>query len=82
MQDVLGDRETCIARELTKIHEEYLFGKLSEIRPRVNPLGEFVVVVGGATQIREAAPLTRDAALKQLGMTRNQLYDLFFKKSP
>ncbi len=80
LQDVFGDREVCVARELTKIHEEYLFGKLSDVRRRVKPVGEFVVVVGGAAEPREAPPLTREEALKRLGMTRNQLYDLFFKK--
>lgn len=80
MLEVLGDREVCIARELTKIHEEFSFGRISEIRALVKPLGEFVVVVSGATKMREAAPLTREQALKTLGMTRNQLYDLFFKK--
>ncbi len=80
MQDVLGDREVCIARELTKIHEEFLFGKLSNVRPRVKALGEFVVVVSGATEVRETEPATREEVLKKLGMTRNQLYDLLFKK--
>jgi 16S rRNA (cytidine1402-2'-O)-methyltransferase len=80
IQDVFGDREACVARELTKIHEEFLFGKLSDIRPRVNPLGEFVVMVGGATEIRQPAPVTREEVLKKLGMSRNELYELFFKK--
>jgi 16S rRNA (cytidine1402-2'-O)-methyltransferase len=80
MQEMLGDREVCVSRELTKIHEEHLFGKLSEVRSRVKPLGEFVVVVAGATEVREAPPVTREEVLKRLGMTRNQLYDLFFKK--
>jgi 16S rRNA (cytidine1402-2'-O)-methyltransferase len=79
-QDVLGDREVCIAREITKVHEEYLVGKLSEVRHRVKALGEFVVVVAGATEPKQAAPLTREEALKKLGLTRNELYDLFFKK--
>ena len=79
MQTILGDREVCIAREITKIHEEYVFGKLSHVRERVKALGEFVVVVSGATEFRRA-PVTREAVLKTLGMTRNQLYDLFFKK--
>lgn len=78
--ELLGDREVCIAREITKIHEEYLFGKLTQVKNQVKALGEFVVVVSGATEVREAAPLTREEALKKLGMTRNQLYDLFFKK--
>jgi 16S rRNA (cytidine1402-2'-O)-methyltransferase len=80
VQDVLGDREVCVGREITKIHEEFLFGKLSEIRSQVKPLGEFVVVLGGATEVRAAAPLTRADVLKKLGMTRNELYDLFFRK--
>jgi 16S rRNA (cytidine1402-2'-O)-methyltransferase len=80
IQEVLGDREISIAREITKIHEEFLFGRLSELRPKVKPLGEFVIVVSGATEIRGEEPLTREMVLQKLGMTRNQLYDLFFKK--
>lgn len=83
MEKALGDRETCIARELTKLHEECLFGRLSEIRSRVKPLGEFVIVVSGNTgedQPAVVAPLTREAVLKTLGISRNELYDLFFKK--
>jgi len=79
VQDVLGDREVCLGREVTKIHEEFLFGKISTVRERVNALGEFVIVIRGATEVREAAPVTREEVLKKLGMTRNQLYDLFFK---
>jgi 16S rRNA C1402 (ribose-2'-O) methylase RsmI len=69
-----------VAREITKIHEDYVFGKLSDARKRVKALGEFVVVLAGAREVKEAGPLTRDQALKKLGMTRNELYDLFFKK--
>ena len=80
MREVLGDREVCVAREITKVHEEYVFGKLSDVRSRITAIGEFVVVVGGSKEIREAAPLTRAAVLKKLGMTRNELYELFFRK--
>ena len=79
MQQIFGDREVCAARELTKIHEEYLFGRISAIRPKLKPLGEFVIVVAGATEIRQV-PLTREQVLEKLGMSRNELYDLFFKK--
>jgi 16S rRNA (cytidine1402-2'-O)-methyltransferase len=84
IEKILGDRETCVARELTKLHEECLFGKLSEIRSRVKPLGEFVIVVGGNLgddQHEPKVPLTREAVLKTLGISRNELYDLFFKKN-
>jgi 16S rRNA (cytidine1402-2'-O)-methyltransferase len=80
IQEVLGNREVCIAREITKIHEEYVFGQISDARTRIKALGEFVIVLSGATEVKEAVPLTRDQVLKRLGMTRNELYDLFFKK--
>jgi 16S rRNA (cytidine1402-2'-O)-methyltransferase len=82
LQELLGDRETCIVRELTKLHEEFLFGKLSEVRGKVKALGEFVIVVGGAVsgEPQSKAPLTREQALKILGISRNELYDLFFRK--
>ncbi len=46
---VLGDRRACVARELTKLHEEFRRGLLSELV--ANPpvaLGEAVVLVDGA----------------------------------
>ncbi|HET7007554.1 MAG TPA: 16S rRNA (cytidine(1402)-2'-O)-methyltransferase [Candidatus Binatia bacterium] len=52
MLKIFGDREIAMARELTKVHEEFRRGKLSEI---VGPLddheikGELVIVVQGAT---------------------------------
>jgi 16S rRNA (cytidine1402-2'-O)-methyltransferase len=80
IQDILGDREVCIAREITKIHEEFFFGKISDVRPQIKPLGEFVIVVGGASVPRPAPRLTREDVLKRLGISRNELYALFFKK--
>src|SRR5688572_15652743 len=80
---ILGDREACIARELTKLHEESLFGRLSELVGKVKALGEFVIVVGGNPsdeRVENKQPLTREQALKILGISRNELYDLFFKK--
>ena len=46
--DVLGDRRICIARELTKVHEEFIRGTISEILPIASELkGEIVVVIEG-----------------------------------
>jgi len=44
--EVLGDRRVCICREMTKFFEEYLYGKLSEVKDKVKEKGEFVVIVG------------------------------------
>ncbi|MGE5042285.1 MAG: 16S rRNA (cytidine(1402)-2'-O)-methyltransferase [Candidatus Levyibacteriota bacterium] len=46
MEEVFGDIEVVLARELTKIHEEFLRNKVSELQEhfsRVEPRGEFVV---------------------------------------
>ncbi len=47
----LGDRRVAVARELTKVHEEVLRGRASEVLARVaelEPRGEVVVVIEGA----------------------------------
>jgi 16S rRNA (cytidine1402-2'-O)-methyltransferase len=48
----LGDREAVIARELTKVHEEMLRGRLGELRALVGDgvRGEVTVLVAGAPQ--------------------------------
>ena len=52
MLDILGDREICLCRELSKIHEEYVRGKISEIIPLVDTMkGEFVLVVSGNKEV-------------------------------
>ena len=48
MLEVLGDREIVLARELTKIHEEFIRGKLSTILEQiVDVKGEFVIIIEG-----------------------------------
>ncbi len=54
----LGDRRAAVARELTKLHEEVLRGRLSELLERMGdePLkGEVVVVIAGADPAAEDA---------------------------
>lgn len=50
---VLGtERPACVARELTKTHEEFVRGGLAELASRYEserPLGEVTLVVGGAS---------------------------------
>jgi 16S rRNA (cytidine1402-2'-O)-methyltransferase len=51
MVEILGSRSGCVARELTKIHEEFLYGTLPEIleilQSRPGILGEITLIVGG-----------------------------------
>jgi 16S rRNA (cytidine1402-2'-O)-methyltransferase len=51
MRSVLGNRPVCVARELTKLHQELLRGSVDEIAARLSEIsvrGEITVVVGGA----------------------------------
>jgi 16S rRNA (cytidine1402-2'-O)-methyltransferase len=56
--DRLGRRPAAIARELTKIHEEFIRGDLAELVVRINqqPVrGEITVLIGAAEPGNEAA---------------------------
>jgi 16S rRNA (cytidine1402-2'-O)-methyltransferase len=52
---VLGDRQAALARELTKLHEEWLRGPLSSLRAHYTsgaaPRGEYTLVIAGARPI-------------------------------
>jgi 16S rRNA (cytidine1402-2'-O)-methyltransferase len=55
-QTEMGDRPIAVARELTKLHEEVLRGRLSEVREvlekRPSLKGEFALVVGAGEEER------------------------------
>jgi 16S rRNA (cytidine1402-2'-O)-methyltransferase len=55
MLEVLGDRQIVLARELTKIHEEYIRGSLSTILEQLGDTikGEFVIIVDGNFQSKQ-----------------------------
>lgn len=54
MQEVLGDRRCVIARELTKLHEEFLRGTISQLLEAADDLkGEMVIVVEGCSEQEE-----------------------------
>jgi 16S rRNA (cytidine1402-2'-O)-methyltransferase len=72
----LGDRRAAVARELTKIHEEVLRGRVSEVLAMLldsEPRGEIVVVLEGAEtpeaalseMVDEAGRLVRDGMRKR-----------------
>src|SRR5215813_9215060 len=48
-RQILGDRQACLAREVTKLHEEFIRGKLSEIAAALDahpPRGEITLLIG------------------------------------
>jgi 16S rRNA (cytidine1402-2'-O)-methyltransferase len=63
MLEVLGNRDACVAREVTKVHEEFIRGKLEKLVVTVNSRklkGEIVILVAGADLITESNSETND----------------------
>lgn len=50
MKEIFGDRNIVIARELTKIHEEFVRGTISEVLEKIEKKGEMVIVLQGASK--------------------------------
>lgn len=56
MYEALGERNICLARELTKINEEFVITTFSEallMYEEKDPRGEYVIIVGGKTKDEE-----------------------------
>jgi 16S rRNA (cytidine1402-2'-O)-methyltransferase len=77
LREALGDRQTVMMRELTKIHEEVRAGSLSELSAwaaSVPPRGEVALVVSGAEEtnasLTEAESVVR--ALRQSGLSASR----------
>ena len=62
---ILGDRRVMVARELTKLHEELIRGRLTEIVGLMTEMrGEFTVVLAPSEAPAEGLPLPDDASLR------------------
>lgn len=80
MLEVFGNRHICLARELTKKHEEFLRGTLEEILDVVDDLkGEMVIVVEGSQNIKDdgedaAVPLVHEQIKEYIdhGLSTNE----------
>lgn len=59
--NILGDRNACLARELTKRHEEFIRGTLSELVTLEDLKGEMVVIIDG--YVEEEREYTSDDIL-------------------
>lgn len=67
MQDVFGDRQACVAREITKLYEEFTAESLSALASQYaqkKPKGEIVILVW-PPEITDVAPEDIDAFLAE-----------------
>ncbi|MGC8825740.1 MAG: 16S rRNA (cytidine(1402)-2'-O)-methyltransferase [Anaerolineae bacterium] len=66
--EILGDRRLAIARELTKVHEEFWRGTLGQALEHFRaqaPRGEFTLVIAGAGEERAAAGRWSEEQVRQ-----------------
>jgi len=72
---VLGDVEITVAREMTKLHEEFTHGRISQVIDKIKPRGEVTIVFSAAQPHRTEVSheeLTREfERLRDSGMRRN-----------
>ena len=79
LEDVLaelGDRRVVVARELTKIHEEFLRGTARDVLGRLNespPRGEVTLVIEGGIDERPADLATRLRELIDSGLSNRDV---------
>jgi 16S rRNA (cytidine1402-2'-O)-methyltransferase len=66
LAEILGDRPACVARELTKLHEEAARGGLCELAERFSTgaRGEVTIVVGGCPAGAAPAAADLDTAIR------------------
>ncbi len=71
--EILGDRKIVIAREITKIHEEYIRGTINELKSKIeNIKGEIIIIVEGNKDLEEEN--------KFLDITLEEHYQIYEKQ--
>jgi 16S rRNA (cytidine1402-2'-O)-methyltransferase len=80
VREILGDRRAAVARELTKLHEQFIRGVVSEIIAHFEanePRGEMTLVIGGGREDNlkavESISISEEVErlASELGLSRN-----------
>ncbi|MGH6784669.1 MAG: SAM-dependent methyltransferase, partial [Sphingomicrobium sp.] len=67
LHQILGDRDAAVIREISKLHEEAVTGKLDELATRYSesqPKGEIVIVVSPPLEPEAVSDIDLDEALQ------------------
>ena len=66
LYQILGNRRVVLAREITKIHEEFIRGNLKElIEKKQNNKGEYVIIVEGTEKINAEKMFLNNLTLEE-----------------
>lgn len=66
IKEILGDRNIALAREITKIHEEFIRGTISEILEKyTEPKGEFVLIVEKSNDDNDEKDILKKLTLEE-----------------
>jgi len=66
MLEVLGNRDIVLARELTKIHEEFIRGNIEDVLESLGePKGEFVIILKGAEKSNDEKDFLNKMTLEE-----------------
>jgi 16S rRNA (cytidine1402-2'-O)-methyltransferase len=85
--EILGDREVVLAREVTKIHEEFLRARLTELAKQIGDRrikGELTLLVGGSQEqenaISQEQIKAEISALKNSGLRVKEIAEVLGEK--
>jgi 16S rRNA (cytidine1402-2'-O)-methyltransferase len=84
--EILGDREIVVAREVSKIHEEFLRGRLTEVAGQLRDRqirGELTLLVSGSQEQAEISRDQIDAEIRKLknkGMRVKEIAEILGEK--
>ena len=66
MLEILGNRNITLAREISKIHEEFIRGKIEEILEKTQDIkGEYVIIVEGTSKKHEKKEFLNTLSLEE-----------------
>ncbi len=85
LRDALGERRACVARELTKVHEEVVTGTLGELAERFaeGARGEVTIVVEGAPgHAAELSAGELDSAIRALARSGHSAREIAAALAP
>jgi 16S rRNA (cytidine1402-2'-O)-methyltransferase len=86
INQVLGERQIVLARELTKIHEEFLRGTADSIRTELDtrgtPKGEITLVIGRGSEVTEVQDVKAEVErlIEELSLDRMEAIKLVAKR--